>query len=144
MKIDDIFKKWDKDSKIDPSKIDIEALKMSELHNDYMKILINERLLLKKYETQYKTLKLDKQEFYLMGPTKETKDKGWELPPSGRVLKSDLGPYLDADKDLINLVLKIGVQKEKISLLESIINTINNRGFAIKNYIDWNKFQAGA
>ena len=46
-------------------------------------------------------------------------------------------------KDIINLTLKIGIQHEKIELLESIIKTISNRGFQIKTALDWIKFTDG-
>ena len=37
----------------------------------------------------------------------------------------------------------IAYHKEKIEFLESVIRTINNRGFQIKNAIDWEKFKVG-
>ena len=60
-----------------------------------------------------------------------------------KVLKSDLNMYLDSDKDVIKHMYKIEYQKEKIDFLESVIRTINNRGFHIKNAIDWEKFKVG-
>ena len=39
---------------------------------------------------------------------------------------------------------KIAYQKEKINYLESIIKTVVNRNFLIKNIIDWRKFTSGA
>ena len=39
---------------------------------------------------------------------------------------------------------KIEYQKEKINYLESIIKTVVNRNFLIKNIIDWRKFTSGA
>jgi len=59
------------------------------------------------------------------------------------ILKADLPMYMEADKDIIELNLRIGYQLEKIELLENIIKTISNRGFQIKNAIDWNKFIQG-
>jgi hypothetical protein len=70
-------------------------------------------------------------------------DKGWELPPVGKILRSDVTNYLEADKDIVNLSLKIGIQLEKIDLLKSIITTLNNRGYNIKAAIDWEKFKMG-
>jgi hypothetical protein len=50
---------------------------------------------------------------------------------------------MEADKDMITLSLKIGIQNEKIDLLESIIKTILSRGYNIKAAIDWEKFKMG-
>ena len=143
MKLDDIFALWEQDSQIDRNALDDEALKLSQLHHKYHRIYTNERLVLRKYEAELKTLKLDKYEFYTQGPTKETQDRGWQLPPIGKIIRSDVGQYLDADKDIIELNLRIGVQHEKIELLESIIKTVSNRGFQIKTAVDWIKYTGG-
>ena len=70
-------------------------------------------------------------------------DKGW-LPNPRNILKSDIPMHIEADSDIIDLTLKIAYQKEKISLLESIIKNISERGYIVKNYIDWQRFTNGA
>ena len=60
------------------------------------------------------------------------------------ILKAELPMYLDGDQDMIDLSLKIGLQQEKVDLLESIIKSLINRGFQIKAAIDWHKFTMGA
>ncbi len=143
MKLESIFELWDEDSRIKREDLADESLKISTLHSKYHKIYTQERLTLRKYEHELKQLKLDKYEFYTQGPTKETMEKGWQLPPIGKVIKSDVDKYMDADKDIVSLSLKIGLQHEKIELLESIIKTLHNRGFQIKSAIDWIKFTSG-
>jgi hypothetical protein len=69
--------------------------------------------------------------------------RGWELPAKGLILKNDIPMYMDADKDVIQLSLKIGLQSEKVQALESIIRTINAMGYNIKAAIDWQKFING-
>ena len=88
-------------------------------------------------------LKLEKYEFYSQGPNEESKAKGWKFPAKGMILKSDIGMYLDADEDIIKLSLKIGLQQEKIELLESIIKSFNSRGYNIRATIDWIKWTNG-
>jgi len=144
MKIEEIFTQWEKDSKIDKTELGDEALNIPKLHHKYFQILVSEKLLLRAHESEMKKLKLDKYEFLTQGPNEETRDKGWKLPPKGVILKAELPMYIDADPDIIRLSLKIGLQQEKIELLESIIKTIINRGFIIKNAIDWTKFTMGA
>lgn len=144
MKLESIFELWERDAKISREDLSDESLKISTLHAKYHKIYTQERLTLRKYEHELKQLKLDKYEFYTQGPTKETVEKGWQLPAIGKVIRSDVDKYMDADQDIITLSLKVGVQHEKIELLESIIKTVHNRGFQIKNAIDWIKFTSGA
>jgi hypothetical protein len=101
-------------------------------------------LRLRKYELDLKKLRLEKYEFYTQGPTEETHAKGWHLPPIGKVIKSEVNNYVDADDDIIQLTLKVGIQQEKIEMLESIIKSLTNRGFLIKSAIDFERFRTGA
>lgn len=144
MTLEEIFELWEKDSGINPSDLGNAALDLAKLHHKYYSIFSRERLLLKKLENEMKRLKLDKQEFYVDGPTEEQMELGWKLPPKGRILKSDVANYLDADDDIIKLNLKIAYQQEKINALESIIKMIQNRGFHIKSAIDFERFKVGA
>jgi hypothetical protein len=143
MKIDDIYNEWEKDSQLNRSELGEEALKIPKLHHKYFKIFTHERLQLRKLETDLKQLKLEKHEFFTMGPTEETHQKGWQLPPQGKILRSDVNNYIEADKDIVNLSLKIGIQHEKIDLLESIIKSLTARGFNIKAAIEWERFKVG-
>jgi hypothetical protein len=144
MKLDEIYEHWQVDSEIDMTELAAEAIKIPKLHHKYFQIYSTEKLLLRKYEAEMKSLKLAKYEFYTQGPSKETNERGWELPARGMILKQEMPMYLEGDKDLIDLSLKIGLQQEKVDLLESIIKSLTNRGFQIKSAIDWNKFTMGA
>jgi len=143
MKFEDVLVEWDKDCIIDKTELGEESVKIPKLHNKYYKIFIAERSSLRSLESQMKILKLDKHEFYTQGHNQETKEKGWELPAKGMILKSDLSMYMDADKDIIAFSLKIGLQQEKVEALEAIIKTLNNRGYLLKTAMDWVKFQNG-
>ena len=143
MKLEDILTHWEQDAKINRDDLDQESLGASTLHHKYHKIFTHERLILRKYELELKQLRLEKFEFLTQGHTRETQEKGWQLPPIGKILKADAHTYVDADKEVVELTLKIGIQNEKIELLSSIIKSIMNRGFQIKNAIEWIKFQSG-
>jgi hypothetical protein len=143
MKIDEILDLWKEDCKVDPTEIGEESIKIAKLHHKYYQILVHERLILKSRESEMKKLKLEKYEFFTQGPNEETKSKGWNLPAKGIILKTDIPMYLEADEDIIQLSLKIGIQAEKIDLLESIIKAIMNRGYNLKLVLDWEKFKNG-
>jgi len=144
MTLDEIFELWGEDTQIDRTELGNAALELAKLHHKYYRIFSQERLIHKKLEADMKQLKLDKLEFYVDGPTEEQIEKGWKLPPKGRILKSDAGQYVDADSDVIALNLKLAYQQEKLELLADIIKTISNRGFHIKSAIDWERFKVGA
>ena len=144
MKIEEIFEHWEQDSQIDKTELGDAALNIPKLHHKYFQLLVNEKMQLRKLEAEFKRLKLDKYEFYTQGPTEETRDKGWELPAKGLILKQEMPMYMEADKDIIELSLKIGMQQEKVDLLDSIIKSFTNRGFNIKSAIDFIRFTSGA
>lgn len=141
MQIQDIFLQWDKDCKIDATQLDVESLDISKLHNKYYKMYIEEKIKSKKQKSQLAILKNDKREFYTLGPTEETKQKGWVLPPQGKILKNEVELYLASDKELVDISLKIGIQEEKLELLKSILETIGKRSFQIRAAIDFMKIQ---
>lgn len=144
MNIDEIMSEWKTDSEIDVTELADESIKIAKLHQKYYEYLIKEKLLFKKNESDLKLLRLEKYEFYTQGHNEETLKKGWELPSKGMVIKSEIPMYLEGDKDIINLNLKMSYQQEKIDLLQSIIKSLNNRGYNIKSAIDWIKFTSGA
>lgn len=143
MTLEEIYDLWKDDCEFDRSQLGNSALDIAKLHHKYYQILSREKLTLRKMESDLKRLKLDKYEFYIDGPTQEQIEAGWKLPPKGRILKTDVNMYLEADQDLIKMNLKILYQSEKIDLLESIIKMVMNRGFQINSAIQWAKFQNG-
>lgn len=142
MHLEDIMEYWGEDSRIDPTDLSNEALKTPKLHHKYYEMYVRERLMLRKMEATLKQLKLAKFEFYTQGPHEETPEH-WKLPAIGKILRSDVATYIDADPDIIKETLRIAVQSEKVDALESIIRVIGNRGYAIKNSIDYMRFMNG-
>jgi len=144
MKLDDIMNMWEQDSKIDQTELGEESLKIPLLHHKYYKILIEEGLLIKKLELDYKSLYKLKFEYYMGTLDKETlNERGW-TPNSLKILKADISVYTEADQELQSIQARIDILKTKILFIESIIKTITNRGFLIKNSIDWERFKVGA
>ena len=59
------------------------------------------------------------------------------------LLKNEVELYVDSDDALTEHSLRVSVQEEKVNYLEAVLRQINNRGFQIKNAIDWNRFITG-
>lgn len=143
MKIEEIFDLWSEDSIIDPLNVSQSSIEIPKLHFKYYKIFSEERLLLKKYFEEKKQLIITKVEYYKGELSQEELiENKWE-PFMKRLLKTDIPQYIDADSDIIKLNLKIALQQEKVDLLESILKTIANRTFQIKNYIEYERFKVG-
>jgi len=146
MLLEKIHELWETDAKIDISDIGGETLKISQLHSKYFKILNSERKNLAKKNSELSILKIDKISFYTNGASKEDLAKGWIYPknaPNGKIIKSDVSLYLDADKELIEIKLEIAELEEKIDLLKSILDTIIKRSFVINTYVSHLKFING-
>lgn len=142
MTLDEIHEEWDTDSVIDSIHLDKESLAIPKLHNKYLKIYSKEKMILAKKKSEYASLKLEKFNFLFTGVT-EKKHHDWELPPQGKIIKSEIPFWLEGDKDLIELGLKISLQQEKCDVLYSIINSINNRQFNISNATKFRIWESG-
>jgi len=140
---DEIAELWAEDCKIDETQLAKESKRIPELHNKYYTLYYKEVLKIKKLKADYKVLEQDKREYYDGSMAEEDlRDKGWK-PYQKKVLRNEVHKYIEADRDIINLSLKIDYHSERAKFLEDIIKTIHSRNFVIKNMIDIIKFQAG-
>tara|TARA_B100001123_G_C14874797_1_gene853475 strand:+ start:305 stop:742 length:438 start_codon:yes stop_codon:yes gene_type:complete len=141
--LDEYFDLWAEDSKIDRTELGEESIKIPQLHHKYYKMYSLERLNLVKLQEELKILKKDKYEYYSgIMAEEDLKDKGWEPNPL-RILKSDIPTHMEADKDFVDLTLKLAYNKEKVEFLEAVIKTLNLRSYQINNAINWEKFKVG-
>jgi hypothetical protein len=140
---DDINEMWSKDCKIDEANIVGEAKRIPELHSKYYNLFFKEALRVKKLKADMKELERAKTEYYNGSMCEEDlRERGWKPNPL-KILRNDLDKYIQSDKDIVQLSLKIALHEERANYLENIIRQINNRNFVIKSIIDWSKFQAG-
>jgi len=61
-----------------------------------------------------------------------------------KVLKTDLGVYINSDDDIIDIELKIEYYETLVQFIEGVIKSIDNRSWDIKHAQDWKKFLAGS
>lgn len=141
MKTETILERWDEDSRFDTLDIKKEALKGLSLHSKYIGLYRDEKILLKRMESDFAVLKLEKFQFYTEGPDENT-PKDWDMRGK-RKLKSEVSQWIDTDPDIIKLSLKVAAQFEKVEVLKSILSMIFKRSFDIKNYLEALKFENG-
>lgn len=143
MSTDDISEMWSKDSPIDETNLVGESKRIPTLHSKYYNMYYKEVLRVKKLRFDLKELERLKFEYYTGSLDEETmREQGWK-PFQLKVLRSDIDKYLQSDKDIIQLSLKIEYHKARADYLEDIIKTIHSRNFIVKNMIDVLRFQAG-
>ena len=66
----------------------------------------------------------------------------WE-PFQYKLLKADVQEYIDADDNVIESKKLLALQEEKVDYVEAIVRGLSNRGYLIKNAIDWKRFTEG-
>jgi hypothetical protein len=140
MDIDEIQTLWKEDSIIDPDNLHHESLKIPFLHSKYYKIYNNILLLKKMEENKYKILRKDRWLYYSGKADPEVYKNN---PFDHKVLKPDLDKYMDADPDLLKIVSKLEYYQSMLNYLDSILKTILNRTYQIKNAIEYMRFTAG-
>ena len=126
--------------KVNDEKLDTEALKNQELYAKYLDHKSRFELLLHKAKGDYKKLYREKWEYY--GGKADAKvyaNKPFDL----KVLKTDLGVYISADEEIIDAENKIGYLETVVDYIKGVIKSVDNRGWDIKNAIEWKKFEAG-
>jgi hypothetical protein len=143
LNIEQIVSEWDKDSKIDETELSAESVKIPKIHNKYLKIFMGERVTLFKLKAEKNRVKKTLLEYYLGELDKH------ELEELGRdqfykkLLKNEVDVYIESDDLFIETTLKVAMQQEKVEYLERVIKSLDNRGFAIKNAIDFMRFTMG-
>ena len=140
MTFDELQELADKDLKINDTELDLESLKTPQLHNKYMKFHNQYTNLLKKSEQDLARLTREKWEYY----TGKADPSVYQQKPFNiKLLKPDVDKYLKSDDDLIKLEQKVTYVQSVVDYLDRTIKIISNRGFQIKNAIDWRKFTSG-
>ena len=131
----------DKKLKINDTELDLESLKTPQLHNEFMKHLTKFKLLLTRAEDEFKLIKRDKWEYYTgKAPAEVYAEKPFDL----KILRTDIDKYLESDTELQRSKQKVDYLEATVDFLDRTIRLIANRGFTIKNAIDWRKFTSGA
>ena len=145
MTLEEIQKLWSSDSLIDDSQLDNESLKIPELHHKYFRIFSDEKLKLVRMYSKQKELRRLKWLYYTGKLDQNTLENlNWQVFDLDiKKNKNDLEMFIESDKDILELFEKIAYQKEKNEYLESIIKSLNTRGFQIKNAIEWKRFTMG-
>ena len=129
---------------MDKTELDVESMKTPQIHNKYLILYTDEKLILGKMQSDYSIQKKDKWLYYTGKMSQEElQEREWETFDLN-ILKTDIDKFMDSDQDIIKLSNRILLQKEKVNYLENLIKIINNRQWSIRATIDWLKFTNGS
>lgn len=142
--VEQIDAMWAKDCVIDRNNLTEETIKTASLHQKYLSMMMEVRNKLIKYNHDYLQMKELRSRYYLGELTKdELEQNGWMQYQGLKPLKSDMQTKLETDSELLKLKIKIQYLENIQYQLENILNQIKGRDWALKNHIEWLKFQAG-
>ena len=142
--IEEIQTLWDIDSDIDSNHLDDESVKTAKLHSKYISLLMNTKLRFSKTKVDYNTLRKNKFRYYRGELSKqELNDLGWEQWQYTKPLKNEMDEFLKGDSDITAMDLKLEYLTASIYLLESILKSIADRTWSIRNCIQYKAFLAG-
>ena len=140
MKLEDIQTSISEDSNLDSTELGKESLRIPNLISKYLNLRSKENILLKQLESNQAIDFKKRWEFYLgKAPPKDYKDE----PFDHKVLRSDIEIYLKADKVLQEWDNKILMQRSKIDIIDQFVKELGQRGWNIKNSIEWIKLMNG-
>ena len=140
MTLDELKLQVQRDLKVDNEHLDTESLKNQEIRANYLDHKSRYELLLFKAKGDYKRMYREKWEYY--GGKADAKiyaTKPFDL----KVLKTDLAVYITSDEEIINAENKVGYLETVVDYIKGVIKSVDNRGWDIKNAIEWRKFEAG-
>ena len=140
MTLDELKLEVQADLKVDNEHLDTESLKNQEIKAKYLDVKSKYELLLFRAKGEYKRIYRDKWEYY--GGKSDAKvyvSKPFDI----KVLKTDLNVYITSDEDIIDAENKIGYLETVVDYTKGVIKSVDNRGWDIKNAIEWKKFEAG-
>jgi hypothetical protein len=131
------------DCEIDETQLDAESLRLPQLHNKYLNIYLDTKLILERKQNEFNRLRRLKWEYYTgKMDTEVLEHMGWE-PFDLKILKQDIAIYMDGDDDLISLQEQVRYYKEICAYLDATVKEVTYRHNKIRNAIDWKKFLGG-
>ena len=125
---------------IDQERLDQESFKNQNIKPKWLEYRTRYDQLLIMRRADHQKLWREKWEYY--GGKADAKvyvTKPFDL----KVLKTDLSVYITADEEIIDAENKIGYLETVVDYTKGVIKSVDNRGWDIKNAIEWKKFEAG-
>lgn len=148
-KFETIKAQWAEDSKVDfqfKNKQYSEDLAKLSLeipfqHNQYLNYYTDIAYIKTSFEFEIRKVVKEKREYY----SGEADAKTYAEKPFGTTIKTaeKMKVYLESDDEIINLEAKIKFVDQILFYLDHVLRMISNRGYQIKNAIEWEKFING-
>ena len=141
--VEQITAEWKSDCVIDDLNLDKENTRIPSLHSKYVGMMVVENKELRKMLRDRAVLRRLLRGYYLGELESSDLEKLGRDQFYKKILKNELNEHIDTDKTMIIVNAKVSVLEEKVDILKEIIRSINNRGYQLKNAIDWHRLTMG-
>jgi hypothetical protein len=133
---------WEQDSTIDRHNLDKEALHVAKLHHKYLTHYMEVKARRIALIARLDVLRRDKEQYY---SGQSTADKYKDAPFDTKIrTKAGIERYVNADPEFQACGAKIEYADLLLEGISHILESIKWRSQAVKNAIEWAKFQSGA
>jgi hypothetical protein len=144
MNIEELHEMWESDCYIDDDHLDKASITTAKLHSKYLRILIQHKMKIAAYSSEYNNLRQIKFRYYRGELSREElAEQKWNQWQGIKPLKNEMDEFLNGDSDLNKINVKISYIKCMVEALESILGQIKARDWQIRNAVDFKKFIAG-
>ena len=141
---DDITQEWADDSIIDETDVGPQLLNNAKLHSKYVKYMVENSVLSKKKLIEYNKLRSIKWDYYNGTMSKEElEERGWKPYLYSVKLKDGIERCLDKDDDISKLLMSKALNDESVNACTVILKELNNRTWALRAWIDYQKYLLG-
>jgi hypothetical protein len=144
MNIEELLESWESDCYIDDDHLDKASITTAKLHSKYLRILIQHKMKIAAYSSEYNNLRQIKFRYYRGELSREElAEQKWNQWQGIKPLKNEMDEFLNGDSDLNKINVKVSYIKCMVEALESILSQIKARDWQIRNAVDFKKFIAG-
>jgi len=141
--IESLMSEWVEDTQVDSTQVDLELLKISNLHGKYLNIMTHHRHIIRKLDVDYKQMK-GLREDYLAGhlTQDELSKRGWE-PCQYNHSNPKIARLLEVDPELGKIALKKIAHEEIVSFCEQVLKELHSRVFSLRSFVDYQRYIKG-
>jgi hypothetical protein len=120
-----------------------EILKISHLHGKYLNVMSYHRHILRKLESDFKSMKGIREDYYSGHMTQEECDtRGWEYMQHVHS-NPKIARLLESDPELTKILLKKITHEEIVNYCEMVLKSLHNRTWDLGNYVKYQQLTLG-
>lgn len=140
MDLETIQNMWKKDSVIDQVMLDEASLKIPQLHQKYLELRNEFKLLRKKKSMELRKMNHNRWLYY---SGKAAPEEYEEQPFNYKVMKSDVQNWINVDDKVLKLESMLEYYDTILDCLDEILKQVHQMSYNIKNAIAWRTFTGG-